>query len=286
LKLVFWAAPELYSGLRFFYLCPKSDCMRFLFPLLVIILCTQRLGAQPTTQLFSNLDGSELLQAVQQRYTPAQVLGYGPARDLMYGKIDNYRDTVCGIYSGHCLYLPPGEDPSQALYQEGSADGINCEHVYPRSKGAKYGNAKSDMHHLFPTRLAVNAARGNAPFAEIPDELTEHWYYMNTEQSNAPDQQIDHYSESTGEQFEPREDRKGDIARAVFYFYTIYRQEALEADPLFFQIQRETLLLWHQLDPADEREIARTQAIARYQDGKPNPFVIDPTLAERLYRTE
>jgi endonuclease I len=109
---------------------------------------------------------------------------------------------------------------------------------------------------------------------------------MDTEQSNAPDQQIDHYSESTGEQFEPRENRKGDIARAVFYFYTIYRQEALEADPLFFQIQRETLLLWHQLDPADEQEIARTQTIARHQDGKPNPFVIDPTLAERLYRTE
>ncbi len=183
--------------------------MRYLFPLLIIILCTQRLGAQPTAPLFSNLEGNDLLQAVQKRYTPAQVLGYGLARDLMYGKIDNYRDTVCGIYSGHCLYLPPGEDPSQALYQEGSADGINCEHVYPRSKGAKSGNAKSDMHHLFPTRLAVNAARGNAPFAEIPDELTEHWYYMDTEQSNAPDQQIDHYSESTGEQFEPRENRTG-----------------------------------------------------------------------------
>ena len=257
--------------------------MHFLLPLLVIILFTLRLGAQPSAPLFSNLEGSELLQTVQKRYTPTQVLGYGPARDLMYGKIDNYRDTVCGIYSGHCLYLPPGVDPSQALYQDGSADGINCEHVYPRSKGAKHGNAKSDMHHLFPTRLAVNAARGNAPFAEIPDELTEHWYYKDTEQGNTPNYRIDAYSESTGEQFEPREDRKGNIARAVFYFYTIYRQKALEADPLFFQIQRETLLLWHQLDPTDEQEIDRTQAIARHQDGKPNPFVIDPSLAARLY---
>lgn len=261
--------------------------MRFIFSLLLIVLpAAPKLLAQPVTPLFPSLEGNALLQAVQKQYTPAQVLGYGPARDLMYGKIDNTRDTVCGIYSGHCRYLPPGSDPSQALYQDGSADGINCEHVWPRSKGAKSGNAKSDMHHLFPTRLAVNAARGNAPFAEIPDELTEHWYRADEERARTPNRFADAYSESTGEQFEPREGRKGDIARAMFYFYTIYRKEALEADPLFFQIQRETLLLWHQLDPADKQEIGRTQAIARYQGGKPNPFVIDPSLAERLYGAE
>lgn len=251
----------------------------------LLFLCFT-LAGQPSTSLFPELEGLDLLRTIQKQYTPRQVMGYGPARDVMYDEIDNRRDTVYGVYSGHKLYLPPGEDPSQALYQNGSVDGINCEHVWPRSKGAKSGNAKSDMHHLFPTRLSVNAARGNAPFAEIPDELTEHWYLANGELNRLPSVQIDDYSESTGEQFEPRENRKGDIARAMFYFYTIYRQEALEADPLFFQIQRETLLLWHQLDPADEQEIARTHAIARYQDGKPNPFVIDPDLVERLYGME
>ncbi|MEQ8706027.1 MAG: endonuclease [Phaeodactylibacter sp.] len=260
--------------------------MRFTLLPIALLLTILHLNGQPSPPLFPNLQGNDLLQALQNRYTPGQVLGYGPARDLMYGEIDNFQDTVYGIYSGHKLYLPPGEDPSQALYQNGSADGINCEHVWPRSKGAKSGHAKSDMHHLFPTRLAVNASRGNAPFAEIPDELTEHWYFEDQERSGIPERLIDAYSESTGAQFEPREDRKGDIARAMFYFYTIYRQEALQADPLFFQIQRETLLLWHQLDPADEREIDRTQAIARYQDGKPNPFVLDPGLAERLYATD
>jgi len=239
--------------------------------------------AQPERPIYANLEGEALFQAIQLAYQPRELLGYGPARDLMYGQIDNRRDSVTCIYSGHRLYLPPNVDPSQALYRDGNPDGINCEHVWPRSKGAKYGNPKSDMHHLFPTRLAVNAARGNAPFAEIPDAQTEHWYYQATELRTIPEQQIDAYSESTGDRFEPREDRKGDIARAMFYFYTIYRREALQADPLFFQKQRATLLEWHHQDPADEQERARTRAIARYQDDKPNPFVIDPSLAERLY---
>ncbi|NRA52061.1 MAG: endonuclease [Phaeodactylibacter sp.] len=240
------------------------------------------LSAQGTV-LFPNLTEKTLLSSVQQNYTPEQVLGYGPARDVMYGEIDNRRDTVCGIYSGHCLYLPKGQDPSVALYKDGDPDGINCEHVWPRSKGAKYGNAKSDMHHLFPARVAVNAARGNDPFAEIPDEQTKRWFFKTDETAQPAPLQIDDYSESSGQQFEPRARRKGDLARAMFYFYTVYRREALEADPLFFQAQRQTLLQWHLSDPADEKEIARTHAIARYQDGKPNPFVIDASLAARLY---
>jgi endonuclease I len=239
--------------------------------------------AQPERALYPNLEGEALFQAIQMAYEPKSVLYYGPARDLMYGEIDNFRDSVTCLYTGHRLYVPPGEDPSQALYRDGDTNGINCEHVWPRSKGAREGKAKSDMHHLFPTRVGVNAARGNSPFAEIPDEQTEHWYYLTEEQGGIPASSIDAYSESTGDRFEPREDRKGDIARAMFYFYTIYRKEALQADPLFFQQQRETLLQWHERDPVDEREQARTQAIARYQDGKPNPFVIDSGLAARLY---
>ena len=44
-------------------------------------------------------------------------------------------------------------------------------------------------------------------------------------QSNTPTNNIDEYSESeintNLDFFEPREDRKGDISRTIFYFYTI-----------------------------------------------------------------
>ena len=251
--------------------------------LICSLLCTLALTGQNARALYPGLQGEALLQAIQAAYTPQRLLGYGEARDVMYGKIDNLRDSVTGFYTGYRLYLPPGEDPSQSLYRDGSADGINCEHVWPRSKGAKSGNPKSDMHHLFPTRVAVNAARGNSPFAEIPDEQSEYWYAATTELRSVPAEDIDAFSESTGELFEPRESVKGDVARAMFYFYTIYRREALQADPLFFQQQRATLLLWNRLDPPSPQELSRTQAIARYQDGIPNPFVLDPTLADRLY---
>ena len=45
----------------------------------------------------------------------------------------------------------------------------------------------------------------------------------------------------------------------------------------------QTLCEWHQQDPADYAEYIRTTLIAPYQDGKPNPFVLDCTLAERSY---
>jgi len=94
---------------------------------------------------------------------------------------------------------------------------------------------------------------------------------------------IDLYSEYKTGVFEPREDVKGDIARAMFYFWTIYRDDAVEADPLFFDLMKDNLCLWHEEDPVDPFEILRTQRIATYQDGKENPFILDCSLVKRAY---
>ena len=75
-------------------------------------------------------------------------------------------------------------------------------------------------------------------------------------------------------------------ARGIFYFYTMYREEANNADPLFFDIQKKDLCQWHFADPVDQTEWERTFGIAAYQDGKPNPFVLDCSLASRLYCDE
>jgi hypothetical protein len=241
--------------------------------------------AQFHTPVFSDLTGDELLTEVVSEYKPSTVLDYGEARDLMYGFIDNVNDSVSCVYSGHTLYLPPGVDPSTHLYMNGSSNGINAEHTYPRSKGAdeENGNAYSDMHHLFPVRAAVNIARSNFPFGEIDDNETTSWYYLDQTQSNIPSTNIDAYSERVSGMFEPRESHKGNVARAIFYFYTMYKADALEADPDFFELQRETLCDWHGKDPVDLQEWERTFAVADYQDGKRNPFILDCTLAYRSY---
>lgn len=233
--------------------------------------------------VFSELQGEELITQVVAGYKTTTVLEYGPARDVLYGTIDLENDSVSGIYTGHKRYLPPGVDPSTHLYMGGAADGINAEHCYPRSKGAREGNGFSDMHHLFPSRTAVNASTSNFLFADINDGQVTSWLYLDQSQSNTPSVGLDLYSERKNGAFEPRESMKGDIARAIIYFYTMYTEEAMAADPLFFEIQRETLCRWHQEDPVDEREWERTFMIASYQDELPNPFILDSTLVVRAH---
>ncbi len=249
----------------------------------IFFLCLSANGALAQWQqdVFPGLSGQELLNALEADYKPAFTLSNSASKDTLYAVI--YRlpgDSLRGVYTGYTIHLPQGEDPSQAAF----AQGINLEHTYPKSQGAAGGQQESDMHHLYPTRVEVNADRGSLPFGESPDEQTTSWYYLQTEQSNIPSSNIEAWSELLENVlFEPREDHKGNVARAVFYFYTMYRQAANQANPDFFEEQRATLCAWHVLDPVDSLEWARTWLIAQYQDGKPNPFVLDCTLAKRTY---
>ncbi|MCB0637573.1 MAG: endonuclease [Lewinella sp.] len=245
------------------------------FPLLLLGLLAH------AQALFPELQGEALATALRQAYTPGHVLSYRDARDTMYALIDRQGDSVYCVYTHYARYLAPGEDPSQYLYQDGSPDGINCEHAWPRSRGGDGGHAFSDMHHLFPTRVDINQARGNAPFGEVHDHRTRRWFWLGQERSDLPPEAtIDEYSELGDGRFEPREASKGDIARAIFYIRTIYPESA---ESPFFAAQFSTLRYWHEHDLPDEKEIRRTWAIAHYQDGKPNPFVLDPTLVARLW---
>lgn len=250
--------------------------------LALIILLADILPAQ--APVFENLRCEALLRALQQTYSPDKVAGYGPAREFMYRDLDNVNDSIYCFYTGFRRYLDPqAERASTYLYNNNSRDGINCEHLWPRSKGAEKDPAKSDLHALVPTRIDVNDIRSNFPFGEIDDLETKRWYRMHYMQKNIPPpSSIDEYSEWVQGLFEPRETVKGDVARAMFYFYTIYREACDAADPNFFELQRETFCNWHRQDPADDAERIRTRRIASVQ-GNVNPFVLDPSLPERTY---
>ena len=250
--------------------------------ILLLVLGSFNLQAQHEDVL-PVFSGDELLGLLVENYKPGTVLSYGQARDTMFSKIDAVNDTLTCVYTGFPIYLDPTLDPTVAAYMDNGPNGINTEHTYPRSKGAESGNAKSDMHHLFPTRIDVNAARANEPFAEIDDNLTTGWYYLNQLLNNIPGENIDLFSEFRPGGFEPPESFKGDIARAMFYFYTMYKAQADAADNTYFSNQKYTLCQWHLLDPVDTKEWERTYKIADRQDDKPNPFVLDCTLAARTY---
>ncbi|MBK6930393.1 MAG: endonuclease [Saprospirales bacterium] len=261
--------------------------IRILHLLLLFYAGQPGLIAQVYTPVFPSLSGPALFDSTVAHYKPVVVLDYANARDTLYARVlaaDD--DSLRCIYSGYTLWLDPTKDPTQYIYLNGSPLGMNTEHAYPQSKGAAEGNARSDMHHLYPARIPVNEARGEAPYADIPDAQTQQWFYKAQILFSIPPQNKDLYSEFKTGAFEPRESVKGDLARAVFYFYTMYRAEALLADPNFFDIQRPALCQWHDQDPADSTELIKTWRIAPYQENKPNPFILDCTLARRLYCPE
>ena len=222
------------------------------------------------------MTGDSLVDYLRLNYKTNSTLGYSHARDTLYLQIERNNGQVKGVYTNYSITLPDGLDPSTYLYE----NGIDCEHVWPQSKYEGIDPMKSDLHHLRPSKSNVNSSRGNKPFGENPDSYTDTWFWMNQSQSTIPTVNINEYSESETAYFEPREDRKGDIARSMFYFYTMYSEVANEN---FWQEQKETLKIWHEQDPSNNDEIIRTWAIAAYQQNKPNPFILDETLIVRAY---
>ena len=227
--------------------------------------------------LFPGLYGQPLMIALRDSFKSHTDLGYNNARDQMFGFVDNYNDTVYLAYTGF-----PFEHNSGTGRPNTGATNVNTEHTWPQSKGAS-GIRRSDIHHLFGTFVSPNSARGSNPFDDINDDQTEKWWISNTAITTKPTININRYSESTNSKFEPREVHKGNTARAMFYFYTMYQNDGI--DTTWFKPQIEKLKEWHLNDPADAREIVRNTRIKQVQ-GNENPFIIDASLVERILSSQ
>lgn len=247
---------------------------------MIILLMVLLANADSRDIIAPGLSEDALWEYLVDNYKTSTTLGYTDARDVLYGEIDlqpgNLLET---IYSGYTITLDPYEDPSTNAYQQG----VDCEHTWPQSYGADQEPQKSDMHHLYPCKSNVNSSRSNSPFGEIPDPDTDNWYRLDEVLNTIPTSNIDEYSEKDNygdDTWEPREEVKGNIARSMFYFYTMYYDDIQNS---FMDDQMDELYAWHQQDPPDDDEIERTWEIATYQQNKPNPFVLDETLIERIW---
>lgn len=231
---------------------------------------------RPQEYIAPNLTGENLLQYIFQEYSVSNPLGYNGARDQMYSSIDKINGQIIGVYTGYTITSNNRTDAFN--------NGINTEHVWPQGLFDKNEPMRGDIHHIFPTRIEVNSARSNYPFDEIPDNQTDKWFYLSNESSEIPSSNIDLYSElDNGRAFEPREDFKGNIARAIFYFWSVYQNRAVVKDDIsFFNGMKDILYDWHKHDPVDEVEWNRSLGAEQAQ-GNRNPFVHDSTLVDRVY---
>ncbi|MEM1294162.1 MAG: endonuclease, partial [Verrucomicrobiota bacterium] len=151
---------------------------------------------------------------------------------------------------------------------------------WPQSRFSGDAMMKTDLHHLFAAYSRINNDRSAKAFGEIPDTDTKRWWAGTAPTPSMPRYQIDRYSESTSSLFEPREAHKGNVARSLFYFRTIYGDEQIDLE--WFDLQKPTLRHWHRIDPVDREERLRSAAIRELQ-GNENPFVLDSSLVWRAF---
>ncbi len=222
-----------------------------------IVTLTSYLHSQEI--IFPGLHGDSLITEIKKYYTPKTVLPYDMARTKLYNDIFLQNDSLECFYSGYKIPVPSGTN----ILAWTAKYGIQTEHLYPRSLGAAAMPALGDLHHLVPSKSNINTMRKNAPFSDIPDDKTKYWL-LDDKVFTRPDQKlIDQYSESTSNIFEPRESKKGDIARALFYFYAIYGATISKKSKAFFTSMLPDICRWHRSDKVDSTEIFRSLAIAR-----------------------
>jgi endonuclease I len=205
------------------------------------------------------------LQDITSRgHTP---MGYAATRDVLAQIHEDPANTnnVITVYARKSV---PKKDE----------DDWNREHVLPQSYGAKGGDyARSDLHNLFPSIIEINDLRGNLPFDESDDS------------SRIPrGAKLCSYDNDS---WEPPDEVKGDLARAVFYMDVRYdgsdspedvsvAEEAAPEDGRFAKLS--TLLQWHTQDPVSEEERKRNNQVFSVQ-GNRNPFIDQPGFVESIY---
>lgn len=256
---------------------------KFYFFFLVSFLIINNLPAQHSHQdVLPGQSGTTLMNNLRLNYRPSSLPTYGQARDNMFKHVYEENDTITCVYTGLKRYLPPLADPTTAMIDNQSSISVDTEHTYPQSKTTNNAG-KSDLHHMFPTRAAANNGRGSVPLGEIAPNDVDKWYFKANTLTNSPAANVLHLhsKQHNNVRFEPRDDHKGNAARAMFYYYTMYKSEADAADPNFFNIQKDKLCQWHLDDPVDSLEWVRTSKIASFQNNRVNPFVLDCTLPQR-----
>lgn len=187
---------------------------------------------------------------------PTLACVYSDATWYMFLRLDNDGGWVECVYTGR-------ETPVTNQRPDPNTD-MNTEHTWPQSQGAGVEPARCDLHHLYPSDVTANSTRADHDFGEVVSDVQwEEGGSMLGDDAGG------------GVVFEPRDAHKGNVARSMLYFAMRYGY-TLPPD------QVELFRAWHDLDPVDEAEWARTMDIAGEQ-AYANPFVACPDLVDRVY---
>lgn len=248
--------------------------MKRLFYLIIfaIFLNVNYLLAQPTGYYngTENKSGEELKAALNDIISGHTVYSYFFSKEIL--KISdadpNTPGNIIEIYTGRSW---PNDDYGS------TGDQLNREHVWAKSHG-NFGDWQpmyGDVHNLKPSDASVNTDKSNLDY----------------DNGGTP------HPEATGckysaNNWEPRDEEKGDVARIIFYMDTRYEGEngeinltavdELNTYPYPEHGKLSTLLQWNLQDPPDDFERNRNNVIYSFQRNR-NPFIDNPQFAEMIW---
>jgi len=220
-------------------------------------------------QTIGDLKGAELKSALNKLIRNHRILTYSE----LWGAL---RDLDAGDDGNVVLIYQRAQRSADA--NGGDQGDWNREHLWPRAYGiGRSSIANTDLHHIRASDVRTNSDRGHLYFDETDGEDFDGKKYS-----------------ADVDSWEPPNEVKGDIARALFYMAVRYEKgEANSADlelsekPDINQRQHgklSVLLNWHKADPVSDEERERNNKIQRSYQGNRNPFIDHPEYADRIFK--
>ncbi len=238
---------------------------------------------QPVSEYSSlNVTNSNFLSALSAQIYPHSSVFYGNYDETMI-KLFSARDTTNGQKVVTCVYSSENyvyTEPFDFSYM--SREHSYCHQWMPTNPAD--GSASSpnnverkeynDQHHLFPTNQDnANAVRSNRPMGEVVNQTGS---YLSAKWGTDINGNF---------VFEPRNNHKGDFARAIMYMCTAYNgQNDAFGNPMNWKLKnpisatiqygqdQNILKKWHFQDLPDSYEISRNDFLDSLQ-GNRNPFI-------------
>ncbi len=250
---------------------------------------TTSLNAQPGTYYNAvNPLVSTFITDLQNKIKQADTIFYGNYAPVV---VNNYlaRDTTAAKKAVTCVYTGLQyvyADPFTWWTGQGNNPGIlTREHTFaqswmPSNDGStdwerRFGGELpeyNDLHHLFPAdQTNANGVRSNLPFGVVVNVTTVSPTGFGKKGTDAGGKTV----------YEPKDDQKGNLARALFYM--LVRYNGLRGFTWRLPASQDVavLLQWHQQDPPDALEIARNEYIYSVQKNR-NPFIDNPQWVNRV----
>ncbi len=264
--------------------------MRRLHLLIVFLIAAFALKAQAPSGYYDNangLTGDQLKQALHDIIKDHDEISYQQIWTAFKSTDNKGGNVVWDMYSDGAGYTYYYDNNQQCGDYEQEGDCYNREHSWPKNwfNDDENSTPGHDIHHIFPTDGYVNSQRSNFPFGEVNTNSSYVTFANGSKLGNCKSSLG--YSNKV---YEPIDEYKGDIARALMYMSVRYYTEddnwsnsgmttKSELQPWAINM----LLDWHRNDQPSAKEIARNNKIYTSYQHNRNPFIDNPDYAEMIW---